>query len=182
MQTASKQLPDDIQQLKDLLLVERGLSAKKDAELVEKDVRIEALSEQYQQILEQFRLAQQKQFCQSSEASAKQLGLFNEAEQALAEDGIKTEQETLTYTRNKPKRKPLPKDLPRDTNVHDIADTTCTCCSHDLHRMGEETSEQLEFIPASIKIAPVPSIPYTGWLSGTCAAENYRSPTGTGKR
>jgi len=152
MQTASKQLPDDIAKLKDLLLFERALSAQKDVKLVEKDARINQLSQQYQQILEQFRLAQQKQFGQSGEASANQLGLFNEAEQTLAEDGAEIEQETLTYTRNKPKRKPLPKDLPRDTIVHDIEDKTCDCCGHDLHQMGEDKHEQLEFIPASIKV------------------------------
>ena len=59
MQTASKQLPDDIAKLKDLLLLERALSSQKDDKLVKKDARIEALNEQYQQILEQFRLAQQ---------------------------------------------------------------------------------------------------------------------------
>ena len=77
MQTASQQLPDDIQALKEILLFERTLSAQKDA-------RIDELTEQYQQILEQFRLAQQRQFGQSSEASTDQLGLFNETEQIMA--------------------------------------------------------------------------------------------------
>lgn len=147
MQTASKQLPDDIAKLKDLLLLERALSAQKDA-------RIDELSEQYQQILEQFLLAQQKQFGQSSEVSANQLGLFNEAEQIIVEADSDTKQETITYTRNKPKRKPLPDDLPRERILHDISESekACDSCGHDLHQMGEETNEQLEFIPASIKV------------------------------
>ncbi len=147
MQTASKQLPDDPQELKNLLLLERELSAQKDA-------KIDYLSQQYQHILEQFRLAQQRQFGQSSEVSLDQLGLFNETEQTVEEDDLEAEQETISYTRRKPKRKPLPKDLPRESIVHDIADEDkrCDCCGHELHRMGEETSEQLEFIPASIKV------------------------------
>ncbi len=147
MQTASKQLPDDPQELKNLLLLERELSAQKDA-------RIDHLSQQYQQILEQFRLAQQRQFSQSSEVSLDQLGLFNETEQTVEADDLEAEQETISYTRRKPKRKPLPKDLPRETIVHDIADAdkTCDCCGHELHCMGEDKSEQLEFIPASIKV------------------------------
>ncbi len=147
MQTASQQLPDDIQQLKNLLLLERALSAQKDA-------RIDELSEQYHQLLEQFRIAQQKQFGQSSETSADQLGLFNEAEQALLEDDTKAEQETITYTRNNPKRKPLPENLPLVIIVHDLPESekTCDCCGHDLHQMGEDKSEQLEFIPAIIKV------------------------------
>ena len=74
MQTVPRELPDNAQELKKLLLQERELSAEKDA-------RIEQLTEQYQQILEQFRLAQQRQFGRSSEAGADQLGLFNESEQ-----------------------------------------------------------------------------------------------------
>jgi hypothetical protein len=53
MKTASKQLPDDPRELKNLLLLERELSAQKDAQ-------IDHLSQQYQHILEQFRLAQQR--------------------------------------------------------------------------------------------------------------------------
>jgi len=121
--------------------------------LAQKDAQISHLTEQYQQILEQFRLAQQRQFGRSSEAGADQLGLFNESEQITeSADEPQTEAETITYTRNQPKRKPLPKYLPRETIIHDIEDKTCACCSHELHRMGEESREQLEFMPASIKV------------------------------
>ncbi len=53
---------------------------------------------------------------------------------------IKPEQETIEYTRNKPKRKPLPKDLPREVVVFVIADEdkVCTCCNGKLHKVGEE--------------------------------------------
>ncbi len=147
MQTASKPLPSDPQTLQNIVHDLQG-------QLAAKEVQIDQLSQQYHQLLEQFRIAQQKQFGQSSETSTDQLGLFNEAEQTLVEDDAEVEQETLTYTRNKPKRKPLPEDLPRDTIVHDIAESekTCDCCGHDLHQMGEDKSEQLEFIPASIKV------------------------------
>jgi transposase len=149
MQTASEPLPCDPQILRDLVL---DLQSK----LAEKESRIDSLEQQYQHMLEQFRLAQQRQFGRRSEASADQLGLFNESEQ-LAEEATEEpvpERETLTYTRNKPKRKPLPKDLPRETVVHDIAeaDKVCDCCGGELHKIGEDSSEQLEFIPASIKV------------------------------
>lgn len=149
MKTALQQLPNDVQELKRLLHLERNLSAQKDAQ-------IDQLSQQYQQILEQFRVAQQRQFGTSSEVSQNQLGLFNESEQTVDEaaDEGEAEQESISYTRNKAKRKPLPKNLPRDTIIHDIpeADKSCDCCGHALHRMGEDKREQLEFIPASIKV------------------------------
>ena len=89
MKTASKQLPDDPRELKNLLLLERELSAQKDAQ-------IDHLSQQYQHILEQFRLAQQRQFGQSSEANQDQLGLFNETEQTIEEDDPEAEQELIS--------------------------------------------------------------------------------------
>jgi transposase len=147
MKTASEPLPSDPEKLQNIVL---DLQAR----LVQKDAQIDHLSQQYHHILEQFRLAQQRQFGKSSEASQDQLGLFNETEQTIEEDDPEAEQETISYTRQKPKRKPLPKDLPRETIVHDIADADkhCDCCGHELHCMGEDKSEQLEFIPASIKV------------------------------
>ncbi len=146
MQTAPEPLPDTVEQLKKQLLLERELSAKKDC-------KINALEQQYQYILEQFRLAQQRTFGQSSEVSSDQLGLFNEAEEQIIEPETSDSKSTGTQ-RNKPIRKPLPKDLPRERLIHDIAegDKVCDCCGHELHQMGAEKSEQLEFIPAQIKV------------------------------
>ena len=142
MQNTAVALPSDTQKLQQTVL-------SLQAELALKDDKI-------QYLLEQFRLAQQRQFGRSSE-SADQLGLFDEVEELEAGPAASTETNTgqvNSYPRNKPKRKPLPKDLPREKTIHDIdeADKTCGCCGHDLHRMGEETREQLEFIPASIKV------------------------------
>jgi len=151
MRTASQPLPEDAQELKNLLLVERQRLAQREAIIDEKNLHIDELRQQYQALIEQFRLAQQRQFGKSSE-SADQLGLFNESEAIVEADDTPADSETITYTRNKPKRKPLPLTLPRETIVHDIDDKTCDCCGHELHRMGEETSEQLEFIPAQVKV------------------------------
>ncbi|MDE9504539.1 IS66 family transposase zinc-finger binding domain-containing protein, partial [Xenorhabdus bovienii] len=103
---------------------------------------------------EQFRLAQQKRFGASSEAFPGQGELFNEAEEIALPAETAAGQETLTYTRQKPTRNPLPKDLPRETVYHDIAEEEkqCACCGGQLHQMGEDRSEKLEFIPAQIKV------------------------------
>ncbi len=107
-------------------------------------------NERNQYLLEQFRLAQQKQFGKSAEGFVGQGELFNEAED-IAETA-EPEQQAISYTRNKPKRKPLPKDLPREHVIHDIADKSCACCGGDLHKIGEDTAEKLEFIPAQVKV------------------------------
>ncbi len=51
-------------------------------------------------------------------------------------------------------RRPLPKDLPRKRVEHDVSaeDKICPECGCDKKRIGEETSEQLEYIPASLYV------------------------------
>lgn len=52
--------------------------------------------------------------------------LFNEAEEIA--EAVEPEQQAISYTSSKPKRKPLPKDLPREQIIHDIDDKRCACC------------------------------------------------------
>jgi transposase len=51
-------------------------------------------------------------------------------------------------------RQSLPKNLPRERIVHDLADEEkhCTACQKDLRPFGEETSERYEYIPAQLKV------------------------------
>lgn len=48
-------------------------------------------------------------------------------------------------------RKSLPAHLPRKRVEHDLpeSETGCGCCHGELHRMDEETSKQLDIIPAT---------------------------------
>lgn len=103
---------------------------------------------------EQFYLAQQKRFGKSSESHPGQGELFNEAEDIAASVEADTESQTqdISYTRKKPTRQALPKDLPRERVVHDIADKSCECCGHELHQMGEDITEKLDFVPAKVKV------------------------------
>lgn len=114
--------------------------------------QVHILTEQNQHLLEQFRLAQQRQFGQSAEGHPGQGELFDEAEVDV--DAPEPEKEKIEYERKKPVRKPLPKDLPRIEIVHDIPeeDKVCACCGEPMHRMGEECSEKLTFIPAKIEV------------------------------
>jgi transposase len=139
--------PDDIHSLKALLL-------EKDRCLNEKDKRISLLEEQV-------RLLKHKRFAASSEKSDDQAELFNEAEAAepvpeedLNENTDDAETETIQYERRKPRGcKPLPVDWPRVRIEHDLnnADKVYECgCA--LTHIGEDTSEQLDIIPAKIQV------------------------------
>ncbi|MBE0436477.1 MAG: IS66 family transposase, partial [Methylomicrobium sp.] len=156
MKILPENLPNDVEALKTLLLELALLLGKKDSLLDEKDLLLVEWQSKYELILEQWRLAQQKQFGRSSEVSPGQGELFDEAAVEAEENNADAEPETQTvsYTRAKPKRKPLPKDLLRETVVLDIAesDKVCACCQGALHRIGENRSEKLEFIPAQMKV------------------------------
>ena len=121
---------------------------------------------------EQFRLAQQQRFGASSEAHPAQGDLFNEAEVAL--DVIEEEEETSTtkVVKKKPVRKKLPIDLPRETVIHDIDDKSCSCCGNELHQMGDERSEKLEFIPAQVKVIEHVRLKYS---CRTCEKEGIKT-------
>ena len=120
--------------------------AELEKQVTDKDSRIAYLEEQ-------FKLAQQKQFGKSTEGHPAQGDLFNEAEDiAELEREVEAENETVTYTRKKAKRTALPADLPREVIVHDIENKSCDCCGGEMHKMGEDKSEKLEFIPAQIKV------------------------------
>ena len=51
-------------------------------------------------------------------------------------------------------RRPLPEHLPREEIFHELSDEerTCPCCGKLRKEIGSETSEQLEFIPAALKV------------------------------
>lgn len=132
MNLREKALPTDVETLQSMVL---------------------ALQDKNQYLLEQFRLAQHKQFGKSSEAHVGQGELFNEAELIIDELPVEDKKNTQKNT-NQPKRQTLPKDLARETVVVDLTDEekVCDCCGHDLHQMGEKKSEKLKFIPAEVKV------------------------------
>ncbi|WDE09111.1 IS66 family transposase [Thalassomonas viridans] len=108
----------------------------------------------YEHLLEQFRLAQHQRFGKSSEAAPGQGELFNEAEIELDAPVDEAGKQDISHTRSKAKRKQLPQDLPREIVLHDLADDEkfCDGCQGELHKIGEDKSEKLEFIPAQVKV------------------------------
>ena len=139
--TDATPLPDDIESLKKLVL-----------SLQDESKKYQLL---YYETLEKWQLALKQRFAASSEGYQGQGELFNEAEEQLtpSEEEVVAE-ETITYTRKKTRRPSLAAELPREDVLHDLdeADKICDDCGHDLHRMGEEVSEKLEFIPATVKV------------------------------
>ena len=101
----------------------------------------------------------QRQFGATSEKlSPDQLALFNEAEvEPENETDINIDTDTITvptHQRRAHKRLSIPDHLPREDIIHDLpADQKV--CPHDntpLKPIGFETHEQLDIIPAQIKV------------------------------
>ena len=110
---------------------------------------------------EELRLLRHKIFGRRSERftaeDRRQSSLFDEAEltegEHLERPSSESTIQVAAHRRAKPGRKPLTADLPREEVLHDIPEQQkVCCCGQKLVRIGEETREQLEIIPAQIKV------------------------------
>ena len=82
--------------------------------------------------------------------------LFDEALVPENADEIESADDAITvarFKRKKPGRKPLPKHLARIQRIHDLEPFDKTChCGCALSQIGSVKSEQLEFIPAQVRV------------------------------
>ncbi len=141
-------LPDDTAELQ-TLLVETQKNFKETQQDYESRIKL---------LEEQIRLLRHQMFVRKSEKLARevdtgQILLFNEVEQIESQA---TEQESIevpAHTRRRGKRKPLPEELPRVEVIHDISEEEKKCaCGAEKSRIGEETSEKLDYIPAKMQV------------------------------
>ncbi|MCG7851000.1 MAG: IS66 family transposase [Methanosarcinaceae archaeon] len=88
-----------------------------------------------------------------------QMRLFNEAEDSDdgLDDSLNVDDNTLqvkAHSRKKRGRRPLPEDIPREEIIHDLTEEEkrCPCCGKERPYIGEESSEELDIIPAKVVI------------------------------
>ena len=134
-----------------------------ESQMVERDVLLEeraATIEQHEatieRLQEQVRLLLARRFGASSEKLPDaQLGLFNEAEASAAEEPeADAGTEVAAHRRARPVRAPLPESLERVDIEHELAQSERTCPHHgvELERFGEVVSEQLDIVPAKVRV------------------------------
>jgi transposase len=143
------ELPSDAQEIVALL-------TEKDREIARLTRETERQQARLQALQEQFNLLIAKRFGRSSEKrSADQLWLFNEAEATAPCD---PEPEAVisvpAHRRVRPGRKPLPAALPRIEVIHELPaeERICTHDGEALVEIGEEISEQLDIVPAQVRV------------------------------
>jgi transposase len=94
--------------------------------------------------------ANRKKYGRKSEKlSAEQKALF------VFEPVKEVESEAVTvkaHKRIKRGRKPLPADLPRERIEYEPENLNCACCGKEMVKIGEEVTEELEFVPAKFKV------------------------------
>jgi transposase len=81
------------------------------------------------------------------------LGL-EDVEQTVASDAAIADQSGSAEraAKRRSNRGALPAHLPRIEIVVDVDDTICPCCRGELHRIGEDTSERLDIVPAQFRV------------------------------
>ena len=143
--------PDNIDVLKSMLVDQLACNTQLQAENQHIKTQVLLLQERLNLALAQRYAARSEQY------SPDQIRLFCEAEVEARED---VAPETVTtvviagHTRKKGGRQPLPDHLPRLEVIHDLPETE-RYCDHDgdaLRPIGEVISEQLDIVPAQIRV------------------------------
>ncbi len=139
-------LPDNIDSLKAIIT---SFSDKKH----DYELRIDLLQEQVRLLRAQIYARKSEKLPLVTEVD--QPTLFDEAEQTVSaeEEEVTKEIEVTGYKRKPRGRKPLPPDLPRIEIVHDISEAEKVCgCGSQKSCIGQEVSEQLDIIPAKVRV------------------------------
>ncbi len=149
MALAHDQLPDDIEQLKRLLLGREELIAQLMAEIARlKRWRFGRSSEQADAALSQLGLAIEE--LQTAHAAA----TIEQPDGRIAAEDSK-EQDSTNEARGRRRFKPrgaLPDHLPRETLVHEPQSCTCPDCGKHMRKLGEDVSEQLDYVPGYFRV------------------------------
>jgi len=161
------QVPEDIEELKKVVISQYNEIEKQYNEIEKWKETHNRQKEAYEEKVKEYKVLEEKYqilrdtiFGRSSEKriieDKSQGRLFNEAELVVDEEAGGEEEkleEIRSYKRKaRGKRKPIPAEIPREEVVLDISEEEKICgCGERLVRIGEESKEKLEIIPAQIK-------------------------------
>ena len=160
MQKTCAALPNNFEKLKSVVLdqvLHIESLADQNTQLLAEVARIKA---QVFILKEQLNLALAQRYAARSEKrSPDQIRLFNEAEVDVSADDVVADDASASvviaeHTRQKRGRKPLPGSLPRLDVIHELPEAE-RYCDHDgaaLVAIGEVISEQLDIVPATIRV------------------------------
>ena len=141
MTVAADELPDDTGTLKAMLIAER----------VRNDRLVAIIKE-----LQRHRFGRRAETLPEDQML---LGLEDVEQVAAGEeaarDAADPAERAARSVRRRMNRGSLPVHLPRIEVVVDVDDHTCPCCGKPLHRIGEDTGERLDIVPAQFRVLVV---------------------------
>jgi transposase len=147
MLTAAE-LPNDIDALKALLLA-------RDEQIVGLQAQLNTRAAEIEHLKLWIAKLRRMQFGRKSEKLDHQIEQLELQLEDLQADDAEAEREMPPADRaprQRAPRKPLPEHLARDEKVYLPATTDCPACGGNLKQLGEDVSEQLEFVPASFRV------------------------------
>ncbi len=139
------------------LMLQRSINQQLNEQLDTASRKISQMEHQLQQLLRRL-------YGRSSEKiDPKQMALFAEMLKELEAQTPPVEEErgqaeypigNARDTRTGHGRRRIPDDLPRERVIHDLPDDEkpCPCCGTMRTLIGQETSEQLDYVPAKLKV------------------------------
>ena len=174
MNVDMRQLPDDPLELKTIITEFSKQLETFSNQLDNEKNKYRLLEEQYTILKKLFYGRRSEKLTPEDQA---QMHLFNEAEDGAVKD--EAESDTVTdqslvkvkaHTKKKPGRKPIPDSLPREEVIHDLPEDEkgCPCCGEQRPVIGREESEELEIIPAEIKVIKHVRLKY-----GPCRCDGF---------
>ena len=149
MERTGPSLPDDVAELRAMVAASLAEIEARDAEIKARDLLIEKLKHQLAGM-------QRQRFGARSE-TLDQLNLTLEDEEVAraADQGAGNDHGVVDPApKNKPKRKPLPDHLPRHDEVL-AAGESCVACGGRLKRVGEDVTEELEYVPGRFVVSRI---------------------------
>ena len=137
-------LPDDIASLKAMVLAQDQLIEALKLTIAKlRHEKYGASSERGRKLIDQLelQLAELVENAAQDETAAEIAAQTAEPSRRAAKPG----------QRERPARRALPSDLPRERLVHP-APSQCHCCGGPLRKLGEDITETLEYVPAYFKV------------------------------
>ena len=103
--------------------------------------------------------------------------VLEDAEQSAAESDAAKDAAEPTERRRRIEvsnrnRGALPAHLPRYEVVIDIDNRQCPCCGGALHMIGEDRTEQLDLVPAQLRV----KVPFPSSIPNDVDGEGFRTP------
>lgn len=149
-------LPDDPTALKRIIIERNQIIARRDESLRQRDESIQLLSQDNQLLRHRLAALLRSSYGPRSERfDPRQLLLFGLLVPPVELEAPRLpRQKSASPNRHNHGRQKLPAHLPRIPIEHDLSEQgkNCPCCGEERKRIGSETSEQLEYVPANFVV------------------------------